>query len=118
MEERIQLSNTTSRRMGEKAVRLSDITTQLLETRISPQQAKFGRAIDAWRQLLPLELQRHCKIAGVSGGLLKVTADSPAYVYELQLCSTELIEQLRRQCPGARIEKIKVSLGSVNLPPG
>jgi predicted nucleic acid-binding Zn ribbon protein len=111
MEENIRLRDAVLQKPREKTAKLGDVVSQLLESRISPQQAKFSRLADAWRQLLPVELQKHCRLSGIGGGQLKVTADSSAYVYELQLCSTELVAQLREECPSARIEKIKVTLG-------
>jgi hypothetical protein len=83
-----------------------------MENRISPQQARFGPIARLWNQLLPDELHRHCKIDGISGGRLKVLVDSPAYLYELQLCSSELLGELQRQCPRAQIKKIKFVVGS------
>jgi predicted nucleic acid-binding Zn ribbon protein len=95
-----------------EAVRLGDVTRELMENRISPQQARFGPIAELWNQLLPQELRRHCKIAGISGGQLKVLVDLPAYMYELQLCSSELLSEMQRQCPRANIKKIKFVVGS------
>jgi predicted nucleic acid-binding Zn ribbon protein len=71
----------------------------------------LNRVSDAWGRLLPEQLGQHSRIAGLSGGQLKVLADSPAYVYELTLCSAELVGELQRMVPAARIQKIKVTLG-------
>ena len=94
------------------AARLGDITKELMENRISPQQARFGSIPEIWNQLLPDELRRHCKIEGISGGQLKVLVDLPAYKYELKLCSAELLSELQQQCPRAHIKKIKFVVGS------
>jgi len=95
----------------DRAVRLGDVAMELMECRISPRQARFESIADAWSQLLPVELRRHCKIAGIAGGQLKVKVDLPSYMYELQLCSSELITELQQQCPRARIKKIKFVVG-------
>jgi len=97
-----------------EAVRLGDVTRELMENRISPQQARFALIAELWNQLLPDELRRHCKIAGISGGQLKVLVDLPAYKYELRLCSSELLSELQRQCPRAHIKTIKFVVGSLN----
>ena len=94
-----------------RAERLGDTVQQFMESRILPQQARFGAIADLWSQLLPVELRRHCKLADISGGQLKVLVDSPAYLYELQLCSSQLLEEFQQQCPRARIEKIKFTVG-------
>ncbi len=115
MNEEEQLRCTVKRqkqRHPDRAVRLGDIAKELMENRISPRQARFGSIPDIWSQLLPAELRRHCKIADISGGQLKVLVDLPAYRYELQLCSSELLSELQRQCPRAHIKEIKLVVGS------
>jgi len=97
------------------AVTLGECARELMKNRISPQQARFGSVADVWSQLLPDELRRHCKIADISGGQLKVLVDLPTYMYELQLCSSELVSELQRQCPRAHIKKIKFIVGSHRL---
>jgi hypothetical protein len=74
---------------------------------ISPRQARFDAVAEVWRQVLPAELCRHCEVTDVSGGQLKVQVDSPSYKYELQLCGSELLGELQRQCPKVRLTKIK-----------
>jgi len=74
---------------------------------ISPRQNRFGVVAELWSRLLPGELRRHCDIVDISGGQLKVQVDSPSYMYELQLCSSELLKELQQQCPRARLTKIK-----------
>jgi hypothetical protein len=79
-----------------------------MDNRISPQQARFSDIAEAWGRLLPAGLCGHCEIVDISGGQLAVQVDSPAYMYELQLCSSELLEELQRQCPRVRLTKIKL----------
>jgi hypothetical protein len=86
------------------------VAQQLLTERISPQQAKFSQIDEVWRDLLPIELQQHCEIVDISGGQLTVRVDSPAYVYELQLCSSELLTELQQQCPRVRLTRIKFTV--------
>ncbi|MHC4617705.1 MAG: DciA family protein [Planctomycetota bacterium] len=100
------------RRTGSRGTAtLGDAVKHLVDGRISPRQARFDSLIEIWNQLLPAELGRHCRLVDASGGQLKVLADSPAYVHELRLCSSQLIEELRRQCPRARIRTIRIVIG-------
>lgn len=96
---------------GATAAVLGDVLNELMEKRVSPQQSRFGLITEAWNQLLPAELCRHCRIDGISGGRLKVLTDSPSYMYELQLLSSELLEELSREYPQARIREIKFAVG-------
>ena len=83
---------------------------ELIESRISPQQAVFSSVAEVWSQLLPAGLHEHCEITGIFGGELKVQVDSPAYLYELKLCSSELVGELQSRCSKARIQAIKFVL--------
>lgn len=94
-------------RKPDRTVRLGDVVQQFVTKWVSPRQARFGAVAELWSQLLPAELCRHCEIVDISGGQLKVRVDSPAYKYELQLCSSELLEELQQQCPKARLTEIK-----------
>jgi hypothetical protein len=103
---RNSIEGRTKRRL-DRTVRLGEAVQQLMEEQISPRQARFGVVAELWGRLLPAEICRHCEIVDVSGGQLKVEVDSPSYKYELQLCSSELLKELQRQCPKVRLTKIK-----------
>jgi hypothetical protein len=111
MDEDERLLNATRWRRSWKTYRaanLGKVARQLMDERISPQQARFSQVAEVWSRLLPVELCGHCEIIDISGGQLTVQADSPSYVYELKLCSSELLEELQWQCPKARLTKIKL----------
>ena len=93
------------------SVELGDVLAQLMEEQILPERARVESVGEQWAQLLPPEVRRHSKIAGISRGQLNVLVDAPAYMYELQLRSTQLVEQLQRRCPRAGIRKIKLAVG-------
>lgn len=84
---------------------------QVMAERIAPQQKRFGGVAEAWSEVVPQELLGHCEIVDLTGGELKVKVDSSAYLYELQLCGSELLEELRRQCPRARLKGVKFVAG-------
>ena len=111
MDEDEQLLNATRWRRSWKsysATNLGQVAQQLLDEQISPQQTRFSQIAEVWSRLLPAELCGHCEIIDISGGQLEVQVDSPSYKYELQLCSSELLEELQRQCPRVRLTKIKL----------
>ncbi len=113
MDEIEQLQQTLDyrrRRQTHDATHLGRVAQQLLAEQISPQQVKFSQIDGVWRDLLPAELLRHCEIVGISGGQLEIQVDSPSYVYELQLCSSELLSELQRQCPRVRLTRIKFTV--------
>jgi len=109
----MQLHNTTAQQNKSNQggmVSIGEAARQLIENQFSQHQATFDSIEELWRQLLPAKLIQHSRIAGISGGQLKVQADSPSYMYELQLCSSWLLDELRRQCPRIRLKEIKVVL--------
>jgi predicted nucleic acid-binding Zn ribbon protein len=110
MDEIERLQNTLKCRRTRKpysAFGLGQVAQQLMDRQISPRQAVFSEVAETWSQMLPAELGGHCEIVDISGGLLKVRVDSPSYMYELQLCSSELLEELQQHCPKARLTKVK-----------
>ncbi len=110
MDEIERLQNTLKCRRTRKpysAFGLGQVAQQLMDRQISPRQAVFSEVSETWSQMLPAELGGHCEIIDISGGLLKVRVDSPSYMYELQLCSSELLEELQQHCPKARLTKVK-----------
>jgi predicted nucleic acid-binding Zn ribbon protein len=114
MDEEERLLNATRWRRSwksYKAASLGQVAQQLMDEKISPQQTRFSEVAEVWSRLLPVGLCGHCEIVDISGGQLTVQADSPSYVYELQLCSSELLEELQWQCPKARLTKIKFVVG-------
>jgi len=72
---------------------------------------RFDLVADAWEGLLPDNLRSHCRLGGFSDGRLKVLADGSCYSYELQLCNADLLKELQRLCPGARVRQIDVVMG-------
>ncbi len=109
----MQLHNTTSRRgvnRPDRTIRVGKVVQKLMDNQLSPQQEASDVIDKLWRQLLPVELVRHSRIAEISGGRLKIQVDSASYMYELQLCSSGLLSELQRRCPQARVKEIKFVL--------
>ena len=99
--------NLRTRSRPDRTVRVGNAVAELMEKRISPKYNRFGMVAELWGRLLPAELREHCKITDISSGRLKVLVDSPPYMYELRLCSQQLLEELQRQCPQAKIKRIE-----------
>ena len=109
-----QLDRLRGGRRGRRAngaVRLGEVVQRVMDEQISPRRSRLVAVAHIWREMLPSELCRHCEIVDVSGGQLKVRVDSPSYMYELQLCSSELLEEMQRQYPQARLKSVKFVVG-------
>jgi hypothetical protein len=99
------------KRAPAESPRLGEIAGKIIENRLLPQYTRFGGLIELWGQLLPRELSEHSRLEDIGGGCLKVAVDSPSYLYELQLCGPELLEEVQKHCPRARITEIKFRAG-------
>ncbi len=82
----------------------------LMGGRVTSSHERFAALSEAWERLLPPNLAEYCEIKDfTSDGRLKVRVASPAHRYELQLCTSELLTQLKRQCPTARVRRIELA---------
>ena len=98
------------KRLPKGATRLGDVVERIQVGRILPNHRRFAGLVEELGELLGPEINKHCKIDSVSAGKLKILVDSPSYRTELRLCSHELLGQLQRQCPQAKIKSIEIGL--------
>ncbi len=113
MKSTIHLHDAASRQgvnKPDRMVRVGDVVQRLIDNQLSPRQEASDVIDKLWHQLLPEELVRHTRIAGISGSQLKVKVDSPAYMYELQLCCSGLLKEIQRRRPSVRVKEIKLVL--------
>lgn len=90
--------------------RLGDEVKRLMEQQILPRRSRFNEVAEVWEQLLPVELIEHCSLVAIEDGVLKIQVDLPAYHHELRLCGPEFVRELQKQCPRARIKRMRVVL--------
>jgi predicted nucleic acid-binding Zn ribbon protein len=93
------------------SVKLGDALIQLVEEYLEPRHERFEALTMLWHQILPSEIGRHSKIVDITASQLKVQVDSPSYMYELRLCSNDILAEIKRRCPQAQIKNIKLSIG-------
>ncbi|RKY08842.1 MAG: hypothetical protein DRP66_03650 [Planctomycetota bacterium] len=92
-------------RAGRATPLLADVVDTYIKGRIG-QLRKNASVVDVWRKLLPEELYEHSRIAGISGGVVRVEVDPGPYMHEFQLLSSELSGQLQRLCRSAGVRRI------------
>ena len=95
----------------DKSVRLGEAVTEVMQNQVLHRYAKFKPVMEIWDELLPEGFCGHTKLVDIARGQLKVKVDSPSYLYELRLCSSELLRELQQRCPQARIKKIQFVIG-------
>ncbi len=69
---------------------------------------KNAAIVDAWHRIIPEKFHEHCRIAGISKGVLRVEVESGPYMHEMQLASREILEQIQNYCGSVGIEKIRL----------
>lgn len=77
---------------------------------VAPVHAQCDSVGAALEGLLPASMRDHCRFAGVSAGSAKIMVDGASYMYELQLCKSELLMELQRLCPSAGVRRIQVAM--------
>jgi hypothetical protein len=74
-------------------------------------QAKLGRLIALWQDLVPRELVDHTALTGFRGGVLHVLADSAAVSFQLdRLLRCGLMDELRQRFNGT-LTRVRVRVG-------
>jgi hypothetical protein len=58
--------------------------------------------------VIPPELQPFCRPDRISGHTLYIQVQPGAAMYQMQLLTSRLLEQLRQQAPGSRIRSIRL----------
>jgi len=95
------------RRGSVEPCRIGEVVVGFVEA-LERVPARYDSVTEALEGLLPPPMRGHCRLGQISGGSIKIVADSASYMYELQLCKAELLEELQRLCPGAGLRRIHV----------
>jgi len=95
----------------ENTKRLGDLVDTLMERSIKPGQKRLSPVFEAWLAIVPPGIVPHCRVKGVVKAELRIGVDSPVYLYELQLCSQDLLKALQERVPKAGLRRIKFILG-------
>ena len=91
--------------------RIGDLVDTLLHKTIEPAQTRLDPLAQAWDEIVPPGLAAHCHVKGLVSGQLSIGVDSPVYMYELQLCSQDLVQALQQRCPRSGLRRLKLMLG-------
>ncbi len=95
----------------EEAQLLGDVLRTVMDERVCARYEQAERLRRTWLQVVPAHLAGHCRIEDFAAGVLKIAADSPAYMHELRLAKKELCGQLNSLAPRCSVKDIKVVIG-------
>lgn len=90
-----------------------DLTLGFLRRQFDQQVARpfkqLGSLVPLWEQLVPANLVQHTRLTGLSHGVLRVSVDSSAHLYEVDcLLRQGLQRQLITQHKGPALRRIQL----------
>ena len=100
-----------SYKAAENTKRLGEVVNALMERSIMPGQKRVNPVVEAWLGIVPPGFAPYCRVKGLVRSELRIGVDSPVYLYELQLCSQDLLKALQEKVPKAGLRRIKFMLG-------
>lgn len=87
--------------------RLGDELVSYLTQR-SRTWTKNAALVDIWEQVVPPTLQPFCRLDKRVGNTLYLQAEPGPYMYQAQMLSSELLNEIKQQAPRCGIQKIRV----------
>ena len=105
------LASPAGQRLGDKKATRLGLNARAYLDRQDVRLRKNCSVVDVWGEILPTMLYEHCRLAGISGGILRVEAEPGPYMHQMQMVSGELLEHLQNQCRRAGVKKIVVVAG-------
>ena len=79
---------------------------------------QLAELVELWQQLMPADLARHARLESLSRGVLRVSVDSSARLYELdRLLRGGLERELIRSHAGPAFRRIRLSLAEQSFTP-
>jgi len=105
-EEKLLCSAIGRPRPPKKSASRLGLSVQTYLKERSSRLKKNAGVVDVWQQILPHELHKHCSLAGIYGGTLRLEVEPGPYMHEMRLVSSELLEHLQNHCRQAGIKRI------------
>ena len=86
---------------------IGDMVEAFVE-RLEPIHTRCDSVAEVLESLLPPSIRPHSRLGGISAGTVTLIVSGASYMYELQLCKAELLLELQRLCPTARLRRIQI----------
>lgn len=79
---------------------------------IADKRPDVHNKLDAvWKNLLTEQERKHAKLNGIKEGVLSVSVDSPAWLYQLRTRQAKILKQLKEDIPD--VKSIRFKIGSI-----
>jgi hypothetical protein len=91
--------------------RLGDVAVEQFKKDIAKKHDKLSGIAQVWMRCAPEQAQVHCTLAGFTRGVLAITVDSSAWLYEVKtMLLNGLQQQLLLECRGLGLRKITLKV--------
>ncbi|HIJ72073.1 MAG TPA: DUF721 domain-containing protein [Planctomycetes bacterium] len=109
--ERILLQVNTGRRLQEKKAARLGLNTRAYLDKQGALLRRNCAVVDVWEEVLPTNLYEHCRLSGISGGVLRIETEPGPYMHQMSMVRDELLEHIQNRCRASGIKKIAIVAG-------
>ncbi len=91
--------------------KLKDIVHQVMGSLSQDKISTQSRITEAWTRINDEKTKQHTEVTGFQKGVLRVSVDSPAWMFELNNRKQVLIKELKYNC--TEVKDIRFKIGKV-----
>ncbi|MGP9651737.1 DUF721 domain-containing protein [Glutamicibacter sp. AOP38-B1-38] len=88
---------------------LGGIFDQLTKNHAWESGLAVGRVLACWREIVPASIAERCSAEGMEGTVLLVQCDSPAWVAQMKLHSTQIVELIASRLGSEVVTEIRAT---------
>jgi len=103
------------RRNHGQAVLAADLAWREVFKTVSRDRIELARLQNAWPDIVPRHLQTVAWPAWLSSGRLLVHVEDNQWLHELSYLRSDLLQKLRRACPTAGLDDLRLRVGAVEI---
>jgi hypothetical protein len=100
-----------------RAQRASELAWREVLATVPRDRVELARLQNAWPGLVPRHLQEVAWPAALVDGRLYLHVDDNQWLHELTYMRRDLLAKLRRACPTAALQELRMRVGEVELTP-
>jgi hypothetical protein len=112
-----EVAQKPKRKNHGRAQRAADLAWREVFATVPRDRIELARLQNAWPRLVPRHLQEVAWPAWLGEGRLLVHVDDNQWLHELTYLRQELLGKLRRACPTAGLQELRLRVGEVELVP-
>lgn len=104
--------------MGKEDISLGDVLKNIIKNLGSKERLKEEEIIDAWAEVVGESASKHTRPASLKAGVLAVTIDSSAWLYELTTGKKRIVQKLSEKLKGKKIKDVRFRMGEIKKEKG